>query len=383
MQTRIGAKSLSQAPSVGGIGIGCWPPLSRQEDLAAASLVTGSSGLLGTCLIRRLAERGDEIHALDLVAAPPRTRPGPKTHFFEGDCADEAEVERASEGCDVIYHLAAAQRMKPQFSSWSEQQVFDRNLAGVEAVLRVAERRGVRKVVHISSSGIYGLPETHPCTEEHPQKPLGDYGHSKIAAEKLCLQAADRGLDITWFRPMTLFGPEMTGLFVMIYEWVRTGSPVFLLGRGRNRVQTTSAWDVADACIQSVEDPRTKGQFFNLGAEPSTVPTVEEMMQGLVDHAATGSRIVKVPAALLRNTARALDLVGLSPIVREHYTLADADFILDIQKAKDTFGFTPRYTNTEMICEAYDWYVAQGKAVRPPHHPMLKLLSFIFPGKSA
>ncbi len=358
-------------------------PLSRQEDLATASLVTGSSGLLGTCLIQRLAERGDEIHTLDLVPAPPRTRPGPETCFFQGDCADEAAVERAAEGCDAIYHLAAAQRMKPQFSAWSEQQVFDRNLAGVEAVLRVAERRGVRKVVHISSSGIYGLPKTNPCSEEHPQEPLGDYGHSKIAAEELCQKAAERGLDITWFRPMTLFGPEMTGLFVMIYEWVRTGSPVFLLGRGRNRVQTTSAWDVADACIQSVEDPRTKGQFFNLGAEPSTVPTVEEMMQGLIDHAATGSRIVKVPAALLRNAARALNLVGLSPIVREHYTLADADFILDIQKAKDTFGFTPRHTNTEMICEAYDWYIAQGEAVRPPDHPMLKLLSLVFPGKSA
>ena len=352
------------------------------EVQVTASLVTGSSGLLGTCLVERLAERGDEIHTLDLVAPPKRTKPAPVTRFFEGDAGDEATVERAAEGCDVIYHLAAAQRMKPQFSSWSERQVFDRNLESVQTVLRLAERRGIRKVIHISSSGIYGLPKNSPCNEDHPQEPLGDYGHSKIAAEKRCQEAADRGLDVTWFRPMTLFGPEMSGLFVMIYEWVRTGRPVFLLGRGQNRVQTTSAWDVADACINAVDDPRTKGQFFNLGAEPSSVPTVEGMMQGLIDHAGTGSRIIKVPASLLRNTARALNVLGLSPIVREHYTLADADFVLDIQKAKNTFSFAPRYANTEMICEAYDWYVGEGEAVRPPTHPMLSLLGVLFPGNS-
>ncbi len=316
------------------------------------------------------------------MPAPRRTVPTPETRFFEGDCGDEAAVARAAEGCDVIYHLAAAQRMKPQFSTWSEEQVFDRNLAGVEAVIRVAERIGARKVIHISSSGIYGLPRETPCSEDHPQEPLGDYGHSKIAAERLCQEAADRGLDITWFRPMTLFGPEMSGLFVMIFEWVRTGSPVFLLGRGVNRVQTTSAWDVVDACLNAVDDPNTRGQFYNLGAEPTTVPTVEEMMQGLIDHAGTGSRIIKVPAALLRNTARVLNLVGLSPIVREHYTLADADFILDIRKAKEGFGFSPRHTNTEMICEAYDWYIGEGEAVRPPTHPMLKILSLLFPGRN-
>ncbi len=272
--------------------------------------------------------------------------------------------------------------MKPQFNAWSEQQVFDRNLAGVEAVIRVAEQTQARKVIHISSSGIYGLPRTNPCGEDHPQEPLGDYGHSKIAAETLCREAAERGLDITWFRPMTLFGPEMSGLFVMIFEWVRAGSPVFLLGRGENRVQTTSAWDVVDACLAAVDSPATRGAFYNLGAEPSTVPTVEEMMQGLIDHAGTGSRIIKIPAALLRNTARALNLVGLSPIVREHYTLADADFVLDICKAKESFGFAPRFTNTQMICDAYDWYVGEGEAVRPPTHPMLKLLSVFFPGKA-
>lgn len=346
-----------------------------------ASLVTGSSGLLGTVLIDRLEEEGGEIRTLDLVAHP-RRRDDDLGRYFEGDVCDEALLAEAAAGVDVIYHLAAAQRMKPQFKSWSEAEIFDRNLGGVRAVINVAERLGIRKVVHISSSGVYGVPKTLPCKEDGATEPLGDYGDSKLVAEDLCREAAARGLDITWFRPMSLFGPEMTGLFVMIFEWVRTGRPVFLLGNGRNRVQTTSARDVADACLLATRCPESKGRVFNLGSAPESVPTVGEMMQGLIDHAGTGSRLIRIPASLLRNTARVLNLVGLSPIVPEHYRLANSNFILDIDAARGVLGWEPACDNIDMIRDAYDWYLSAGKTVRPPPQPMLRILNFIFPDRS-
>ena len=162
-------------------------------------------------------------------------------------CADLAKaslVQEAVQGVDVIYHLAAAQRMKPQISAWSEQEIFDRNLGSVRNILEAAQREGVRKVVFVSSSGVYGVPQADSCTEDHPTVPLGAYGRSKLLAEELCLGAVQRGLDVTVLRPMSLFGPGMSGVFVMLFEWVRTGAPVFLLGNGSNRVQAVSAWDV-------------------------------------------------------------------------------------------------------------------------------------------
>ena len=105
------------------------------------------------------------------------------------------------------------------------------------------------------------------------------------------------------------------------------------------------------------------------------------MMQGLIDHAGTGSYVIRIPAGLLRNTARVLDLVNLSPIVPEHYTLADANFILDITAARRVLGWEPAYDNTRMICEAFDDYIAAGEAVRPPPHPMLSILNTIFPSR--
>ena len=346
------------------------------------TLVTGSSGVLGSCVVSRLRERGERVHLLDLVPDEAVTAGTEDLLFYRADVCDRPRVLEAARGAEVIYHLAAAQRMKPQFSSWSEQQIFERNLEGVRSVLRSAEECGVRKVVFISSSGVYGIPRALPCTEDHPTRPLGAYGRSKLLAEELCHDAVERGLDVTILRPMSLFGPRMTGVFIMLFEWVRTGRPVFLLGRGSNRVQTASAWDVADAAIRAAESRETRGGIFNLGAEPESVPTVLEMVEALIDQAGTGSAVVRIPALALRSAARMLRLIRLSPIAPEHYLLADSDFVLDISAAREHLGWLPRHDNVRMMIDAYRWYLSEGRAVQPPQHPLLRLMNRILPDRS-
>jgi nucleoside-diphosphate-sugar epimerase len=335
-----------------------------------ASLVTGSSGLLGACLVDRLRARGERLRLLDVVR-PPALPPG--VEFVECDMRDRAAVVRACRDVEVVHHLAAGQRMKPQFAAMSERAIFDMNLAAVEHVLAGALEAGVRKVVHISSSGIYGIPRTTPVGEDHPQRPLGAYGESKIAAETACRRALERGLDVTVLRPMSLFGPGMTGVFVLLFDWVRRSKNVYLLGNGRNRVQMVSAWDVADACLLAAERHESRGAFLNLGAEE--VPTVRQEVEALVAHAGSRSRVVPIPAWALRNAGRALNLVRLSPIVPEHYLLADSTFILDVRRAKEVLGWRPAYSNVRMTIEAYDWYCAHWREY--PYEPgvVLRLLN--------
>src|SRR5204862_533518 len=183
-----------------------------------------------------------------------------------------AALRAAARGVEVVYHLAAGQRMKPQFAAMSEDEIRAMNVAGTANVLAAARVEGVRKVVFVSSSGIYGLPTTVPVTEDHPQRPLGAYGRSKIEAERLCLDYAAGGGDVTMLRPMSLFGPHMTGVFVLLFDWVQRGKNVYLLGRGENRVQMVSADDVAEACRLAAETPAARGLALNLGADP--VPTL-------------------------------------------------------------------------------------------------------------
>ena len=151
------------------------------------SLVTGSSGLLGKCLVERLEARGDELSLLDLAPPPPATR----HPFHLADVSDASALREAARGCEVIYHLAAAQRMKPQFSTWTETEIFDRNLDAVRKVLDLAAATETRKVVFVSSSGVYGEPQCVPVGEDHETKPLGEYGRSKLLAEEICLEAIE------------------------------------------------------------------------------------------------------------------------------------------------------------------------------------------------
>jgi nucleoside-diphosphate-sugar epimerase len=334
-------------------------------------LVTGASGLLGHCVVTRLRERGRRVRCLDVLRAPAELL-GDGVEAVRADMRDAAAVARAAAGAEVIYHLAAGQRMKPQFAGMSEDEIRTMNVAGVANVLAAARAAGVRKVVHISSSGVYGIPRTVPVTEDHPQAPLGDYGRSKIEGERLCRAFLDAGGDVTVFRPMSLFGPGMTGVFCLLYDWVHRHKRVYLLGSGRNRVQMASAWDVADACLLAAERPESRGGVFNLGA--TVVPTVREQVEALIRAVGSRSRVVAIPAALLRTAARTLDLVGLSPIVPEHYLLADSTFVLDVSRARTVLGWQPRFGNVELMLDAYRWFAAHADEAAPRRGPVLALL---------
>jgi nucleoside-diphosphate-sugar epimerase len=332
------------------------------------TLVTGGSGLLGHCLVHRLLARGDRVRVVDLV--PPREAPAGAVEFRRGDLPDADLVRQACAGVDAVHHLAALQRMKAHELRLSERGVFDANVAATTNVLAGALAAGVRKVVHVSSSGVYGVPRTVPVTEDHPQRPIGSYGRSKVRSEELCREYLARGLDVTILRPVSLFGPWMKGIFLMLFEWVRTGRAAYILGNGRNRVELASAWDVADACVLAAERPESRGEVVHLGS--GGVPTAREQVEALIRHAGSRSRVVALPAGPIRAGARVLHALGVSPLVPEHYLLADCEYVLDPGRARRVLGWTPRHTNVSMMNEAYDWYVRTWPAAHPETHPMLR-----------
>jgi len=334
-------------------------------------LVTGSSGVLGRALVARLRAAGRRLRLFDVLPPPPELV-GAGVEPVVADMRNAAALRAAARGVEVVYHLAAGQRMKPQFAAVSEVEIHAMNVAGTANVLAAARAEGVRKVVFVSSSGVYGVPTTVPVTEDHPERPLGAYGRSKIEAERLCLDWAGGGGDVTILRPMSLFGPHMTGIFVLLFDWVQRGKNVYLLGRGQNRVQMVSADDVAEACRLAAETPAARGLVLNLGADG--VPTVRAQVEALIRHAGSRSRVVPVPAALVRNAARALRPFGLSPLVPEHYLLADTTFILDTTRARTVLGWTPRQDNVALTCAAYDWYAQHAHEAAPRRNAVLALL---------
>ncbi|HEX8803310.1 MAG TPA: NAD-dependent epimerase/dehydratase family protein, partial [Acidimicrobiales bacterium] len=155
-------------------------------------LVTGGSGYFGSILTGLALDRGDRVRVLDLN--PPGER-ADEIEYVAGDVRDLATMRAACEGVDVVLNnVAQVPLAKDRDLFWSV------NVTGTANVLLAARDTGVTKVVHTSSSAIFGIPESNPVTEDTPGRPLEAYGKAKLEAEFLCRDAADSGLDVSIVR---------------------------------------------------------------------------------------------------------------------------------------------------------------------------------------
>jgi uncharacterized protein YbjT (DUF2867 family) len=147
-------------------------------------LVTGGAGYFGTVLVDRALARGDRVRVLDLHAPAPREG----VEVVVADVRDREAVTDACAGVDVLLHNVA------QVPLAKDRDLFESvNVLGTANVLLAAREQRVAKVVHTSSSAVFGIPEHNPVTEDSPGRPLEAYGRAKLEAEALCREAAGAG----------------------------------------------------------------------------------------------------------------------------------------------------------------------------------------------
>src|SRR4051794_27702169 len=150
-------------------------------------LVTGGSGYFGSLLAARALAQGDSVRILDIN---PPAADIDAAEYFKGDVRDPSALRAACDGVDVVFHNVA------QVPLAKDRELFDAvNVTGTANVLVAARAANVAKVVHTSSSAIFGIPEHNPVTEDTPGQPLEAYGRAKLRAEGLCRDAAASGLD--------------------------------------------------------------------------------------------------------------------------------------------------------------------------------------------
>src|SRR3984893_8411241 len=204
-------------------------------------LVTGGSGYFGTVLTEQARAAGHQVRIFD-VNPPGDT--DPSVEFFEGDVRDRDALRIACDGVDSILHYVAQVPLaRDRALFWSV------NVVGTANVLLAARDAGVAKIVHTSSSAVFGIPDSNPVTEDSPCRPLEDYGRAKLEAELLCREAVRGGLDGTSVRRRTILGNDRLVIMAILFEFVADGAPVFVFTRGDNRYQFVHASDLADACL--------------------------------------------------------------------------------------------------------------------------------------
>jgi nucleoside-diphosphate-sugar epimerase len=314
--------------------------------MAPLALVTGGSGYFGTVLVDHLLDHGYTVRIFDVVA-PHVFRPG--VGFLRGDIRDATLVRTACEGVDVVFHNVA------QVPLARHAELFvSVNVGGTATLLDACREQRVGKVVHTSSSAIFGIPLSNPVTESTPPRPAEEYGEAKLRGEMLCRSAAEGGLDVTVIRPRTILGLGRLGIMSVIFDWVADGANVYVLGRGDNLYQFVHAADLADACRRAAERPGPA--VYNVGA--AEFGSMLQTLQALIDHAGTGSRVRSVAVLPATMLMRLLGSLRIAPLAPYHWLLYGQSLYFDITKAKSELGWQPRYSNTEMIIESYENFMA-------------------------
>ncbi len=318
--------------------------------------ISGGAGFLGLHLARRLLAAGHEVRTLDLA---PLDEPDLEQRVEElwGDVRSARDARVLVEGADVLVHAAAALPIQA-----SRESIRSVNVGGTATVLAAAAEAGVRRLVLVSSTAVYGVPKVHPILEDAPLVGVGWYGESKIEAEEVTRDFGRRGLDFVVVRPKTFVGPERLGVFEILFDWVRDGRRIYMLGDGTNRYQLLDVEDLVEAIVLAAERPEASGETVNVGAKE--FGTVRSDLQALIDHAGSESRLTPVPARPAEIALRALELLHLSPLAEWHYRTAHRDSFVDVGKAERLLGWTPRHSNAESLCRTYDWYLAHRESLR-------------------
>ncbi len=340
--------------------------------------ITGGSGFLGINLIRYLLKKDYEIISYDIVDFdyPERTR----ITAITGDIRDKKALTKAMAGCQLVVHAAAALPL------YSEADIFSTDVDGTRNVLESALANNVDRVVYISSTAVYGVPDHHPLIEDDKLIGVGPYGQAKIDAEHLCEEYRAKGLPVAILRPKSFVGPERLGVFALLFDWARDGKNFPLIGNGKNRYQLLDVEDLCQAIYLCLTKDRAIIQdTFNIGAKEFT--TMAGDYQAVLTEAGHDKKVVPLPAGPVIAALRVLEALHLSPLYKWVYETAGKDSFVSIEKAERILGYRPAHSNKEALIRNYRWYIdhldtfksASGVSHRVPwKQGILKLAKIFF-----
>ena len=238
-------------------------------------LVTGADGFIGSHLVESLILKGYEVKAfvlynsfnsygwLDQISDNVKS----KCEFFSGDIRDAYGVKKAMEGCDAVIHLAAL--IAIPYSYYSPDTYVDTNVKGTLNILQAAKELEIKKIIHTSTSEVYGTAKYVPIDENHPIIGQSPYSATKIAADQLAYSFyASFNLPVITIRPFNTYGPRQSARAVIptiISQLLKTGK-VIKLGSMTPTRDFNYVQDTVDGFISALETVDIEGQTINLGS---------------------------------------------------------------------------------------------------------------------
>jgi NAD dependent epimerase/dehydratase len=255
-------------------------------------LVTGADGFIGSHLTEALVRQGYDVRAFVqynsfnswgwLDRCVPDV--AGKFEVFAGDVRDPHGVKTAMQGCDAVLHLAAL--IAIPYSYHSPDTYVDTNIKGTLNIVQAARELGVGKVIHTSTSEVYGTAHFVPITEEHPLQGQSPYSASKIGADQIALSFyCAFGTPVTVIRPFNTYGPRQSARAVIptVITQIASGKRQIKLGAIHPTRDFNYVADTVSGFIAALKSERGAGEVINLGSNyeisiGDTVKVIAEAM---------------------------------------------------------------------------------------------------------
>jgi len=322
------------------------------------TLVTGAAGFLGSHVARQLVARGEAVRVLIRASSSNRAISDLSLEYVTGDLRDAASLERAMNGVQRVFHVAADYRL------WAKhpQDIYDSNVGGTKNLLEAAKRAGDGQLIYTSTVATIAVdrPELpNEFTEAKLEEMIGHYKRSKWMAEQEVLKAAKEGLPVIVAMPTTPVGP---------WDWktTPTGKIIldFLNGKMPGYVETGLNFVGVEECAAGhllVSEKGKIGERYLLGAENLTL---KELLDTLAKITGLPAPRMKIPYGVALGVAyveSALSrLIGKEPgIPVEGVKIAQHKMFVDASRARRELGFQPGPVAAALE-RAVRWYQANG-----------------------
>ena len=321
------------------------------------ALVTGASGFLGWHVARVLIERGYRVRGL---ARRPGSIGDPEIEEAAGDLRDAASLERAAEGCELVFHVAADYRL------WTREpeEMYRSNVDGTRNLLSAAQRCGVDRIVYTSTVGCIGFVENSLGDETTPvrlEDMTGSYKRSKFLAEGVAMEFAGRGLPVVIVNPTAPVGshdvkPTPTGQTIL--DFMRGRMPAYV-DTGLNVVD---ARETAEGYWLACEKGKA-GERYILGSENLTLREIFGKLSAITGRPAPGTRIPWVVAlaagAAMTGWANVTGKPPRAPL--DAVRMARKKMFVSTETARRELGFNPSPAE-KGLRNAVEWFDANGYA---------------------
>lgn len=315
------------------------------------ALVTGADGFIGSHLVELLHAEGYEVRALALYNSfnswgwLDGLKILDDIEVVTGDVRDARSCAVATKDVDVVFHLASL--IAIPYSYVAVDSYVETNVRGTANVCRAAMENGVSRVLHTSTSEVYGTALTVPIDESHPLQPQSPYSASKIGADALAMSFHfSFGLPVSIARPFNTYGPRQSARAVIptIIMQLAAGERAVQLGDVRPRRDFNYVGDTCRGMLSIVESSATVGGTFNIGSGLDwSVAEVFEIIRDLMGVEAT----------------IALDDARLRPETSEVYRLQS-----DPSHLRETTGFRSAISLADGLERTIEWFNAPDNLAR-------------------